>query len=153
MHVDIPIPLKWCSEPEASIATRLMVCKQFLGKEKSALQDVGTGVGLPRCQGPSIKIQQWEARMGTTLVQVIVNLISGGVGGNIAGALLKNFNLGPVGNTIVGLLGGGLGGQLLSATGLLQSTGMVGGIAGSAVGGGVLMAIVGLIKNAMAAKA
>jgi hypothetical protein len=29
---------------------------------------------------------------------------------------------------------------------------MVGGIAGSAVGGGVLMTIVGLIKNAIAAK-
>jgi uncharacterized membrane protein YeaQ/YmgE (transglycosylase-associated protein family) len=91
--------------------------------------------------------------MGSTLTQVIISLISGGVGGNIAGALLKNFNLGPIGNTIVGLIGGGLGGQLLSATGLLQSTGTVGDIAGSAVGGGVLMAIVGLIKNAMASKA
>lgn len=88
--------------------------------------------------------------MGSTLVQLIISLISGGVGGNIAGALLKNFSLGPVGNTIVGLIGGGLGGQLLSATGLLQSTGMVGGIAGSAVGGGALMTIIGLIKSAMA---
>jgi uncharacterized membrane protein YeaQ/YmgE (transglycosylase-associated protein family) len=90
--------------------------------------------------------------MGSTLVQLIINLVSGAVGGNIAGAVLKNFNLGPVGNTIVGLIGGGLGGQLLSATGLLQSTGMAGDIAGSAVGGGVLLVIVGLIKNAMAKK-
>ncbi|HKD45392.1 MAG TPA: hypothetical protein VKD24_07010 [Candidatus Angelobacter sp.] len=87
--------------------------------------------------------------MGSTLVQLIVSLISGGVGGNIAGALLKNFSLGPLGNTIVGLIGGGLGGQLLSATGMLQSTGMVGDIAGSAVGGGILMTIIGLLRTAM----
>ena len=88
--------------------------------------------------------------MGSTLVQLIVSLISGGVGGNIAGALLKNFSLGPLGNTIVGVIGGGLGGQLLSATGMLQSTGMVGDIAGSAVGGGILMTIIGLVKTRMA---
>ena len=88
--------------------------------------------------------------MGTTLVQLIVSLISGGVGGNVAGALLKKFSLGPVANTIVGLIGGGLGGQLLSATGLLQSTGTAGDIAGSAVGGGVLMTVFGLIKTAVA---
>ena len=88
--------------------------------------------------------------MGTTMMQLVVSLISGGVGGNIAGALLKNFSLGPIGNTIVGLIGGGAGGQLLSAMGVLQSSGMVGDIAGSGVGGAVLMIIVGLIKNAMA---
>lgn len=90
--------------------------------------------------------------MESTLMQIVVALISGGVGGNIAGALLKKFSLGPVGNTIVGLIGGGLGQQLLSAAGLLQSTGMIGDIGGSVVGGGILMTIVGLIKNAVASK-
>ena len=85
--------------------------------------------------------------MGSTMMQVIVALISGGVGGNIAGAIMKNFSLGPVGNTIVGLIGGGLGGQLLLMAGVLQKGGTVADIAGSAVGGGVLMVIVGLIKN------
>ena len=45
---------------------------------------------------------------------ILIQLISGGVGGNIAGALLKKFNLGPIGNTIAGILGGVGGGQLLS---------------------------------------
>ncbi len=45
---------------------------------------------------------------------IIIQLISGGIGGNIAGALLKKFNLGPIGNTIAGILGGVGGGQLLS---------------------------------------
>jgi len=35
------------------------------------------------------------------MVPLIIQLISGAVGGNIAGALLKNFNLGPIGNSIV----------------------------------------------------
>jgi len=43
--------------------------------------------------------------MGSTMMQIIVSLISGGVGGNVAGAILKNLSLGPVGNTIVGLIG------------------------------------------------
>ena len=85
--------------------------------------------------------------MSNALVQLIINIISGGVGGNIAGAVLKKFSLGPIGNTIVGLIGGGLGGQLLSTV-AGQPGGMVGDIAGSAVGGGALMAIIGLIKNA-----
>ncbi len=85
--------------------------------------------------------------MGSTLMQTIVAVISGGVGGNIAGAIMKNFSLGPVGNTIVELIGGGLGGQLLSMAGVLQNGGTVADIAGSAVGGGGLMVIVGLIKN------
>lgn len=90
--------------------------------------------------------------MSSTIVQVIVALISGGVGGNIAGAILKNFSLGPVGNTIVGLLGGGVGEQILAATGLIQGGSVIGNVAGSGVGGAILMIIVGLIKNAMAKK-
>jgi len=63
--------------------------------------------------------------MGSTMTQVIVALISGGVGGNIAGAVMKNLSLGAVGNTIVGLIGGGLGGQLLLMAGVLQKGGTV----------------------------
>jgi uncharacterized membrane protein YeaQ/YmgE (transglycosylase-associated protein family) len=85
--------------------------------------------------------------MSSTIMQLVIGLISGGVGGNIAGAILKKFSLGPIGNTIVGILGGGLGEPLLNMTG--QNSGMIGDIAGSAVGGGIVMSIVGLMKNAM----
>jgi uncharacterized membrane protein YeaQ/YmgE (transglycosylase-associated protein family) len=87
--------------------------------------------------------------MGATLMQLIVALISGAVGGNIAGAVLRKFSLGPIGNTVVGVLGGGLGGELLSATGLLTGDGVASDIAGSAIGGAILMIVVGLIKNAV----
>jgi uncharacterized membrane protein YeaQ/YmgE (transglycosylase-associated protein family) len=91
---------------------------------------------------------------------IIIQLISGGVGGNIAGALLKKFNLGPIGNTIAGILGGIGGGQLLSmltgaaasapaATGGLDMSSMLSNIGGGGVGGAVIMVIVGLIKAQM----
>ena len=81
------------------------------------------------------------------LMPLILQLISGAVGGNIIGALLKKFSLGILGNSIAGLVGGGLGGQLLG--GMLGS-GMGGDIAAAGAGGGVLMIIIGLIKSMMA---
>ena len=48
------------------------------------------------------------------IVALIIQLVSGAVGGNIAGLLMSKFNLGPIGNSIAGIVGGGLGGQLLS---------------------------------------
>lgn len=86
------------------------------------------------------------------MTALIIQLIAGAVGGNIGGALLKNFSLGTVGNSIAGIAGGGLGGVILNA--VLGSgaadAGLIGQIAGGGVGGTVLMIIVGIIKNAMA---
>ena len=45
------------------------------------------------------------------LTALIIQLISGAIGGNAAGAVSKNTSLGPVGDTIAGALGGGVGGQ------------------------------------------
>jgi len=92
-----------------------------------------------------------------TIVGLIIQLASGAVGGNIAGALLKKFSLGTLGNSIVGILGGGLGGQILAAVGLggggtgdgTTVASIVSSILGGGVGGGVLMAIIGLIRKAM----
>jgi len=92
---------------------------------------------------------------------LIIQLVTGAVGGNVAGKLLKNLSLGTVGNSISGILGGGLGGYLLSMLGLggaaatgaeggLDISSILGSVAGGGVGGGVVMAIIGAIKNAMA---
>ena len=91
---------------------------------------------------------------------LIIQLVSGAVGGNIAGGLLKDVSLGTLGNTLVGILGGGLGGQLLSMLGVggaetagsVDIASIVSQVAGGGVGGGVLLVIVGLIKNALAKK-
>jgi hypothetical protein len=94
------------------------------------------------------------------IVGLIIQLISGGVGGNVAGSLLKQYNLGAVGNTIAGVIGGGVGAQIIGAclgggataaagTSGLDIGSIIGQIASGGVGGGVLMVIVGLIKQAI----
>ena len=94
------------------------------------------------------------------IVNILISLVSGGVGGNAAGAALKDQSLGTIGNTIAGVVGGGLGSFILQALGVLSTMGMtdmsigsiIGNVAGSGIGGAVLMAIVGFIKNAVSKK-
>jgi hypothetical protein len=93
------------------------------------------------------------------LVGLIIQLISGAVGGNVAGSLLKQYDLGALGNSIAGIVGGGIGGQLLTmllrggaaaaATGNLDIGSIVTQVVGGGVGGGVLMTIIGIIRQAM----
>ncbi|WP_010179863.1 hypothetical protein [Aquimarina agarilytica] len=81
-------------------------------------------------------------------MELIISLLTGAVGGNLAGALLKKYSMGTLWNSVIGILGGGLGAQLLGMLGI-DLGGIVGSIAGGGVGGGVLMAIIGVIKGAM----
>ena len=86
---------------------------------------------------------------------LLIELLGGAVGGNVAGGLFKNLSLGTLWNSVVGIIGGGLGGQLLSALGVigggegLDIGSIVGNVLSSGVGGGVLLAIVGYVKNMM----
>ena len=47
------------------------------------------------------------------ITSLIVEAVSGAVGGNVAGAAMKENSLGTAGNSIAGILGGGLGGTIL----------------------------------------
>lgn len=99
------------------------------------------------------------------LVPILVQLIGGGVGGNGIAAILKQFNLGPVGNSIAGAIGGvggtWLAGMIPGLSGLVSGAAATGAAAGGLdigalagqglsglVGGGILTAIAGAIKNA-----
>src|SRR6266576_1727433 len=53
--------------------------------------------------------------MSATIINLIIQIIAGAVGGNAAGAASKDISLGTLGNTIAGAVGGVGGGQLLSA--------------------------------------
>ena len=98
-------------------------------------------------------------------MELIIQLVAGLLGGNAAGAALKNLSLGTLGNSLAGILGGGIGGYLLQMLGLggmadaaaaapgLDIGSIVQSLAGGGVGGGVLMAIVGVIRKMLAAKA
>ena len=65
-----------------------------------------------------------------TIVNLIIQLIAGVVGGNAAGAALKDYNLGNLGNTIAGAIGG----------------------VGGGAGGAILTIIAGLVKSMMASQ-
>ena len=102
----------------------------------------------------------WEdPTMWGGIIGLVIQLIAGAAGGNVAGATLKQYDLGMIGNTIAGIVGGGVGAQVIGALigGGAQATGandldigsIVGQIASGGVGGGILMVIVGLIKQAM----
>ena len=90
------------------------------------------------------------------LINVLVQVISGAVGGNLAGMTKQSLGTGL--NTFLGGVGGLVLGQVVSAL-----TGTSGGealdvaavgsnIVGGGIGGLVLTWIVGFIKNQMAAK-
>jgi hypothetical protein len=93
-----------------------------------------------------------------TWLPIIIQILSGLAGGNAAGAAMKNQSLGTIGNSIAGLIGGGLGGQLLPLLGVLAGGGgmdtaaVAGDVASGGAGGAALMAIVGMIKNALSKK-
>ena len=90
------------------------------------------------------------------LLGLLVSLISGAVGGNVAGAAMQDKSLGTLGNSIAGIFGGGIGMMILQALGILASSGTAGGlgaiignVASGGVGGAVLLVIVALLKKAM----
>jgi uncharacterized membrane protein YeaQ/YmgE (transglycosylase-associated protein family) len=84
------------------------------------------------------------------LVLFLLSLLSGAVGGNLAGNAMKKFDLGMAGNTVAGLIGGAIGGPLTNMMMAHPDTilGVFTNIVGSGVGGAIIMVIVGLIKNA-----
>jgi uncharacterized membrane protein YeaQ/YmgE (transglycosylase-associated protein family) len=77
-------------------------------------------------------------------MEYLISLLSGGVGGNIVGALMKNRSMGPVLNTILGALGGLAGGQL-GGDALGGTT--AANIGASAIGGILLPLIASFFKK------
>ncbi len=97
--------------------------------------------------------------MGPSIINIIIEIVAGAIGGNAAGAAMKNASLGGAGNTIAGAIGGLGGGQLLQLVipmlqgaaggGGLDIGAIIGQVVGGGIGGAILTAIVGAIKGAM----
>ncbi len=92
------------------------------------------------------------------MLELIISLASGALGGNLAGKkILSNFDQGTLINSIVGILGGGLGGSILStltggavdAGSAASIGGILSAVASGGVGGGALLAVVGMVKKMM----
>jgi hypothetical protein len=97
--------------------------------------------------------------MSAAIINLIIQLIAGVIGGNGAGSALKDYNLGTLGNTIAGAIGGVGGGQILqmlipalagAAGGGVDVTSIVGQLVGGGISGAILTVIVGFVKNMMA---
>jgi hypothetical protein len=94
------------------------------------------------------------------IASLVIQLLSGAAGGNLAGKLLGQLSLGGFGNSLAGLIGGGLGNQVLNSmlgagtTAAAAAAGpdldlsnIVTQILGGGAGGGVMMMLVGLLKQ------
>ncbi len=91
---------------------------------------------------------------------LIIQLISGALGGNAAAKLMPKSSLGTLWNSVAGIAGGGLGGSIIgmvmpsvaaaAAGGGMDIGSILAQVAGGGVGGGVVMAVIGMIKKAMA---
>jgi len=89
--------------------------------------------------------------------QLIINLITGALGGVAVGKSSPTFDLGMVGNIIAGLVGGGLLGQIVTLlmpavmaaaqSGDLSVSGIISQAVAGGAGGAILTAIIGAIKN------
>lgn len=82
------------------------------------------------------------------ITTLLIQLVSGAVGGNIGGLLNKAKSLGPLLNTVLGAVGGIGGGQLLGSqvTDLLGNATMA-NVGSSAVVGLILPLVGGLLKK------
>lgn len=86
------------------------------------------------------------------LTSLLVQLLSGAVGGNVAGMLNKAKSLGPMLNTVLGAVGGLGGGQLLGGTlADLFGNATAGNATASGVVGLLLPMVVAMLKPKPAA--
>lgn len=95
------------------------------------------------------------------IVGLIIQLIAGAVGGNVAGRASPKLDLGSAGNSIAGALGGVILGQIIervtggavtadqaaAAASNMDIAGILTSLIGGGAGGAILTAIVGAIKN------
>jgi uncharacterized membrane protein YeaQ/YmgE (transglycosylase-associated protein family) len=89
--------------------------------------------------------------------QILINLVTGALGGVGAGKASPTFDLGMVGNIIAGLVGGGVLGQIITLawpsvvaaaqSGNLNVGGIISQVIAGGAGGAILTAIIGAIKN------
>jgi uncharacterized membrane protein YeaQ/YmgE (transglycosylase-associated protein family) len=93
--------------------------------------------------------------------QILINLITGALGGVGAGKASPTFDLGMIGNIVAGLVGGGVLGQIVTLllpsvmaaaeSGNLSIGGIISQVIAGGAGGAILTAIIGAIKNKAAA--
>jgi uncharacterized membrane protein YeaQ/YmgE (transglycosylase-associated protein family) len=92
------------------------------------------------------------------ILSLLLQLVAGAFGGNIAGASMPKFSLGVRGNALAGLVGGALGGTVFAALLGAHSHGttmdpdfgaLFAQIVGGGAGGAAGAALIGLLQRAL----
>ncbi|WP_367718431.1 hypothetical protein AB2N04_08855 [Nitratireductor sp. GISD-1A_MAKvit] len=85
------------------------------------------------------------------LLPIVVQAVTGVLGGEAIGSVVKKAAMGHGVKILTGIIGGVGGGALLSGMGGDASalSGLLGDAVGGAVGGGVLTGVVGAVMGAM----
>ncbi|MGG7645214.1 hypothetical protein ACQ5SP_10450 [Rhodovulum sp. YNF3179] len=78
---------------------------------------------------------------------IAFHIAAGSLGGNLAGGLLKQLNLGLGGNTLCGLAGGALAAGAGAVAGTLATSGGLPALVIGGCGGATLMALAGLLRE------
>ncbi len=94
------------------------------------------------------------------IVSLIIQIVAGAVGGNAAGAAMKQKSLGTAGNSVAGAVGGLILAQVIerltgapvsadaaAAAASMDIGSLIKELIASGAGGAILTAIVGMIKN------
>jgi uncharacterized membrane protein YeaQ/YmgE (transglycosylase-associated protein family) len=84
-------------------------------------------------------------------MNLVLGIICGAIGGNVAASLMRRYNLGLLGNTIAGIAGGLLGGVLVSAV-LVDGpslAALLSRMAGSGIGAGFLVLATGAARSVL----
>jgi hypothetical protein len=94
------------------------------------------------------------------IASLLIQLLSGAAGGNLAGKMLSQLSLGGLGNSLAGVIGGGLGSQVLNsmlgagataaasaASPDIDLSGLLTQVIGGGAGGGIMMMLVGVLKQ------
>jgi hypothetical protein len=109
-----------------------------------------------RVNGSPGPLPVWRQPMD--IINLLIQVLSGAVGGNVAGNLSRDGGLGAPANTLAGAVGGGVGGQILqallglaaarTAAGGFDLAGFISQLLAGGVSGGVLTAIINMIRAA-----
>src|SRR5262249_39727558 len=106
-------------------------------------------------------LREIKRHRGGHMEQILINLVTGALGGVGVGKSSPTFDLGMTGNIISGLIGGGVLGQIVTLllpaitaaaqSGNLSVEGIISQAIAGGAGGAILTAIIGAIKNKAAA--
>ena len=92
-------------------------------------------------------------------MDLLISLIAGAIGGNIAGGLVPRLDTGLLVNSLLGVIGGAVGGYVLGFLGVgglaqtapydaaLDHTALVTEVAAGGIGGAVCLLLAGLLRN------